>query len=225
MARKKQSRGDCVFCGKEMTKGGLSRHLKTCPQRREAISKVQSGRKQRLYHLQIQDAWASDFWLHVEINGNAALSDLDYYLREIWLECCGHLSQFSEGGWAGEEISMNRKIGQVFKPGVVLTHIYDFGSSSETLVKAINVREGRPLSGHPVYLMARNKMPAATCAECGKPAGWLCMECLIEEDEWATLCEKHAAEHPHEDYGEPIPLINSPRLGMCGYDGPAEPPY
>ena len=27
--------------------------------------------------------------------------------------------------------------------------------------------------------------------------------------------------HPHDQYGEPIPLVNSPRLGMCGYDGPA----
>ncbi len=225
MTRSKQSRGDCVFCGREMTKGGLSRHLKTCPQRQEAISKAQAGKKQRLYHLQIQDAWSSAFWLHVEMNGNAALSDLDYYLREIWLECCGHFSQFSVGGWSGDEIPMSRKIDHLFEPGVELTHIYDFGTSSETLVKAVDVREGRPLTRYPVYLMARNKMPEAACAECGKPAGWLCVECLIEEGEWTTLCEKHAEEHPHDDYGEPIPLVNSPRLGMCGYEGPADPPY
>lgn len=30
---------------------------------------------------------------------------------------------------------------------------------------------------------------------------------------------------PHDDYGEPIELVNSPRLGMCGYTGPADPPY
>jgi len=225
MARRKQSRGECTFCGKEMTKGGLSRHLKTCAQRREAIDRAQSGKKQRLYQLQIQDAWSSDFWLHVEVSGKATLKDVDYYLREIWLECCGHLSQFSVGGWGGDEIPMSRKIDQVFEPGVTLTHIYDFGSSSETLVKAINVREGRPLTKYPIYLMARNKMPEATCAECGEPAGWLCIECLVEEDEWTTLCDKHAEEHPHKDYGEPMPLVNSPRLGMCGYDGPAEPPY
>jgi hypothetical protein len=229
MTRKKQSQGECVFCGRAMTKVGLSKHLKTCLQRQEMIntagSKRQASQTERLYHLQIQDAWSPDFWLHIEMNGNASLKDLDRYLRAIWLECCGHLSQFSVGGWGGEKIPMSRKIERVFKPGVELTHIYDFGTSSETLIKAVDIREGSPLTKHPIYLMARNKVPAADCVECGEPAGWLCMECLIEGGEWITLCEKHAEEHSHGDYGEPIPLVNSPRLGMCGYDGPAEPPY
>ena len=233
MSQIKQSRGECVFCGREMTKGGLSRHLKSCPRRQEAIvaaesaadSSEKAGRKQRLYHLQLQDAWLPDFWLHLEMNDNATLKDLDRYLRAIWLECCGHLSQFSVGGWSGDEIPMSRKIERVFKPGLELTHIYDFGTSSETLVKAVDVREGRPLTEHPIYLMARNNIPEAVCAECGEPAGWLCEECSIERGEWTTLCENHAAEHPHEDYGPPIRLVNSPRLGMCEYRGPAEPPY
>lgn len=226
MSSRKQSQGACVFCGRKMTKGGLSKHLKTCPQRQEAIKATEkAGPRQRLFHLQIQDTGSSDFWLHVEMNDGATLKELDKYLRAIWLECCGHLSQFSVGGWSGDEIPMSRKIGQVFRPGVELTHIYDFGTSSETLVKAVEVREGQPLSKHPIFLMARNHMPEAVCAECGEPAGWLCMECLIEAGEWVTFCEKHAEEHPHDEYGEPMPLVNSPRLGMCGYDGPAEPPY
>jgi len=224
MSSRKQSRGECVFCGREMTKVGLGRHLKSCAQRQEAIKAAESN-EQRLYHLQIQDSWSPDFWLHLEAKGTATLQNLDHYLRAIWLECCGHLSQFSIGGWRGEEISMSRKIERVFQPGVELTHIYDFGTSSQTLLKAIDVREGRPLTDKPIYLMARNKMPEAVCVDCDKPAGWLCMECLIEGGLWATLCQKHAEEHPHQDYGEPIPLVNSPRLGMCGYDGPAEPPY
>ena len=228
MANRKQSRGKCAFCGKEMTKGGLSKHLKSCAKRQEAVAaanQAKSGKVQRLYHLQVRDAWQPDFWLHLEMNGTATLKDLDSYLRAIWLECCGHLSQFSVGGWSGSEIGKGRKASQVFDKGVELTHIYDFGTSSETLVKAVDVTEGWPLTKHPNYLMARNKMPEVVCAECGEPAGWLCMECLIEDGEWTTLCKKHTEEHPHEDYGDPISLVNSPRLGMCGYDGPAEPPY
>jgi hypothetical protein len=33
MARKKQSQGTCEFCGREMSKGGMSKHLSACPQR------------------------------------------------------------------------------------------------------------------------------------------------------------------------------------------------
>ena len=227
MARRKQSRGKCAFCGQEMAKGGLTKHLSTCSQRQEAISVAnqKSGKDQMLYHLQVQDAWRSDFWLHLEMDGSAVLKDLDGYLRAIWLECCGHLSQFSFGGWSGDEISMRTRAERIFQPGVELTHIYDFGTSSETLVKVVGVRKGKPLTSHPITLMARNNPPEVFCIECDQPASWLCLECLYELDEPGTLCDRHAQEHPHDDYGEPMPLVNSPRVGMCGYSGPAEPPY
>jgi hypothetical protein len=48
---------------------------------------------------------------------------------------------------------------------------------------------------------------------------------VYELDQQGTLCDDHAQEHPHEEYGEPVPLVNSPRVGMCGYVGPAEAPY
>ena len=227
MARRKHSRGKCAFCGREMTRGGLSRHLQACRQREEAIREANlgPGSEQILCHLQVQDAWAGDYWLHLEMKGSATLADLDDYLRAIWLECCGHLSRFSVGGWGGDEISKRRRAEQVFRPGLELTHIYDYGTSSETLIKMVDARTGRPLTPHPIVLMARNDQPEAECVECGKPATSLCLECVYEMDEPGTLCDEHAREHPHDDYGEPMPFVNSPRVGMCGYSGPAEPPY
>ena len=227
MTRRKQSTGACAFCGREMSRSGLSKHLASCAKRQKAnaAASQQSGTTSTLYHLLVADAYSSDFWLHLEMNGAAKLQDLDRYLRAIWLECCGHLSQFSIGGWRGKEIAMSRKIEKVFAPGIELTHIYDFGTSSETKVKMVGIRQGAPLTGKPVYLLARNNLPAAECAVCGAPAGWYCADCLVEQGEWINLCETHCADHEHDDYGGPSPLINSPRLGMCGYAGPAEPPY
>jgi hypothetical protein len=72
---------------------------------------------------------------------------------------------------------------------------------------------------------ARNEMPQLPCMKCGEPAAYFCSECLIERDETGMLCARHVKGHPCDNYGEPIPLINSPRLGMCGYTGPANPPY
>ena len=173
----------------------------------------------------MEDAWQGDFWLNLEMRGTATLEDLDLYLRAIWLECCGHMSRFSVGGWAGPDIAMSRRAERVFKPGVVLTHQYDFGTTSETSVKVVSSREGKPTTARPIALMARNSQPEANCIECGQPAVWLCLECLIEDDVFGMLCNEHAETHPHDDYGEPVPIVNSPRLGMCGYEGPAEPPY
>lgn len=227
MPREKASKGTCGYCGQEITKSGAAKHLSTCPKRQTAIEKAE-GRKTKsetLYHLRVEDASRSEFWLDLEVRGSCTLKDIDFYLRGIWLECCGHMSQFSIGGWRGEEIPMSRKVEQVFNRGAEVTHIYDFGTSSETLVKAAGTREGKPTTSRAVALMARNLMPEDGCIQCRQRANWLCMECVIEEERWGTLCDEHAVTHPHHNYGEPIRLVNSPRLGMCGYRGPADPPY
>jgi len=227
MPREKQSKGKCAYCGQEVAKSAVSKHLTACAQWKEAVAKSErkKSRGESLYHLRVQAAELPPFWLDLEMRGSATLKDLDMYLRAIWLECCGHMSQFSFDAGFGEEISMKRRIDDVFKVGTELTHIYDFGTTSETLVKAVELREGKPVTSHPIALLVRNVMPECKCIECKQPAAWLCMECVIEEEVWGTLCDKHAKTHPHDNYDEPIPLVNSPRLGLCGYDGPAEPPY
>lgn len=226
MAKRAQSKGTCQYCGAAVTKSAVTKHLAACQERQSTIESAgQKSKPQTLYHLRVQDAYAKDFWLDVETRSNCTLKTLDGYLRAIWLECCGHLSQFSSGGWQGDEISMSREIGDVLRTGEALTHIYDFGTSSETLVKLVGTREGVPLTQHPITLMMRNLPPEAQCQECNLPATWFCSECQSEEDLPGLLCEQHAETHPHEDYGDPVPLINSPRMGMCGYAGPADPPY
>jgi hypothetical protein len=209
-----------------MTRGGMARHLRACPKRKQAVSADDdTGAEGPLVHLQVEDAWTGQYWLHLEMNGSAPLEELDAYLRAIWLECCGHMSRFSAGGWGTEEIAMRRKAGQVFRPGMGLVHIYDFGTESVTFVKVVDVRRGKPTTFEPIALMARNSPPVFLCQECGGAATKLCLECVYEHDGPGALCEVHAEAHPHDEYGDPIALVNSPRVGMCGYDGPAEPPY
>lgn len=225
MARREQSKGDCVYCKRELSRGGLAKHLHTCGARQQAITQAKGKGSQTLYHLQVQDAYDGNFWLHLEMNGNATLNTLDDYLRFIWLECCDHLSHFAIGSaWRDGELPMSRKVSQVLQPGVELLHVYDYGTTSETRLKVVGARQGQPLTKHPITLMARNHPPTAACIECDQAAGWLCLECL-EEEGTGFLCDTHVEEHPHDDYGEPMPLANSPRTGMCGYTGPAEAPY
>ena len=38
------------------------------------------------------------YWLHLEVQGDVRLTVLDAFLRAIWLECCGHMSQFCIDG-------------------------------------------------------------------------------------------------------------------------------
>jgi len=227
VSRKPESRGTCAYCGETVTRRTVEKHLDTCPPYQENLQAAGASNRpvETLWQLRVQDAYAHDFWLVLEMRGPATLAKLDDYLRAIWLECCGHLSMFTIGGWHGDEIAESRKADSIFEPGLVLRHLYDFGTTSETDIRVVGFREGKATSKHPIALLARNQMPVAVCQECGQPAKWLCIECLYEEDKTGHLCDEHVEEHPHEDYGEPMPLFNSPRSGVCGYDGPAEPPY
>ncbi len=229
MSTQKQIKGDCYFCGKKFTGGGFSKHLSSCAERKQAIETANSKKTpkdQTLYHLVIKNKYQKDFWLHLEMNGTAKLQDLDDYLRAIWLECCGHMSEFYHAGndW-GEEIEMHLRADQVFSVNAEFTHMYDFGDTTETLIKVVAERQGKPLSKHPIKLMARNDMPEIYCMKCKKPATYWCQECSIEHDESGLLCDKHAENHPHEEYGELLEVANSPRFGQCAYSGPAEAPY
>jgi len=229
MARTPQSHGKCQYCGEETAKSGMSRHLAKCDKRIQVIQAedAEKGTEGTLWHLRVQDAYAKDFWLDLEMRGSATLEKLDTYLRAIWLECCGHLSQFTVGGWGGHEVGKARTADNVFAKETELLHLYDFGTTSETVIKVVGSRQGKATTKHPIALMARNNIPESVCQECEKPAAYLCMECLIEGDMETNpyLCEEHVEDHPHDEYGESISLVNSPRLGMCGYVGPADPPY
>ena len=246
MARRSQSRGKCAYCGKEYAKSGMTRHLKTCSARQEAIAKAnrKRGRDSTIYHLQILDntppytrfhaEWTPQFWLHLEMKGSATLQDLDQYLRDIWMECCGHLSGFEIGpvfytqmfddgmGWQ-EEHSMNVRVDKLFSPGLAIPYQYDFGTTSAVIIKIVDERKGKPITSHPIELMARNNQPEVFCHVCGKPAKWICTECAWEDKETYLFCEEHAEEHEHAEME--LPIVNSPRVGLCGYTGPAEPPY
>ena len=223
-----QTRGRCVFCERELTRGGMSRHLATCAAREAALSAA-TGTSTEVLRLLVRPSWAVKYWLHLEMRADAPLAELDSYLRAIWLECCGHLSQFHLGPREGGvgKISLKRAIGERVGVGDVFSHIYDFGSPSHSIIEIVDTRIGAPLSEHPIFLMARNNPPRRSCEDCGEEAGFLCLECSDAGDNEGAgmLCAAHAAEHPHEDYGSPLPLCNSPRMGVCGYDGPAEPPY
>lgn len=151
MARPAKPQGACAYCGRMMSRGGMTRHLESCEKRRAAIEAAREGAggEVGLFHLLVQDSYDGTYWLHLEMDGVATLKKLDEYLRAIWLECCGHLSEFHAGAAYGPKVGQQRKAEEVFRPGVELGHVYDFGTSSETRVRVVGQRRGRGCRGIP----------------------------------------------------------------------------
>ncbi len=226
MATRFTSYGTCSLCGKHTSKAGMTRHLKSCV----ADHDLPRGRPTRLFHLRVEDAYSPLFWLDLEIRARATLLDLDNFLRGIWLECCGHLSSFDIDGvsyaatyYGGlidefDDRSMDVELYKVLTVGERFEYTYDFGTSTELKLRVVNEREGR-IGSSPLRVLSRNDAPAWACEVCDQPADHICVYCVYEREN-PFYCELHAEEH---DCGEEalLPVVNSPRMGMCGYDGPA----
>lgn len=219
-------RGACAYCGRALTRVGMSRHLGSCPER--AAHAREESRKskrapERLLHLQARDSGWGGYWLDLEMPASATLELLDGYLRAIWLECCGHMSRFTIGKpWSGHEVGMGTRLGRAFDQARELTHVYDFGTSSITSIRLVDEWQGVRPGPIPVALMARNEPPDFRCMECDAPATTLCMDCVYDGLS-GMLCQGHAKGHPHDE-DLFMPVVNSPRMGLCGYTGPATAP-
>jgi hypothetical protein len=225
---RQSSIGKCSFCGGSFAKAAMARHLEACKIRAEendstaARSSTKGSALRTIYHLQVEGLHLPMYWMHIEIPENATLQDLDLFLRETWLECCGHLSSFeidgstfiSEKMEPGER-SMKVALGKVIAPGMKFEHIYDFGTSTELSLKVKSARSGLA-KGKVVRVLARNDPPDIRCQSCGKPATAVCCQCSYEGTGW--VCEECAGKH---ECGEDmfLPVVNSPRVGMCGYTG------
>ncbi len=226
------SYGTCALCGKRTSKAAMTRHLKSCP----ADHEPSGGRPAPLFHLRVEDAYSPIFWLDLEVKAAATLADLDAFLREIWLECCGHLSKFDiedltytvpvEGASLMGEVgdrTMNVKLEEVLAAGMRFYHTYDFGTSTELELQVVSEREGRIGGREPLRILSRNEDPLWTCELCDQPATQICTYCMYEREN-PFYCEAHAEEHDCEEVAL-LPVVNSPRMGACGYTGPLQEPW
>ena len=98
------SKGICNFCKGEFDKSKMSQHLKYCKQRTLAVSseeakaaKSKNAQKTKLFHIVVEGRYNPQYWMHLELPAIDTFDDVDQFLRDIWLECCGHLSAFRVG--------------------------------------------------------------------------------------------------------------------------------
>ena len=198
------SNGNCYLCGVELGKTKMKNH----------ILKVHNDPQgeEKCYLLKVEGVENKNYWLLIDIEVTDTLFELDQFLRDIWLECCGHMSAFYISRY--EEIEMDLEL-SIFDVGSKLLHEYDFGTTTETVITIVG-ETTREIHGDSVRLLARNVPPEFSCSSCGKPATLICNECLYVSDD-PFFCEDCGEEHEHE--GMLLPVTNSPRMGECAYGG------
>lgn len=223
-----RTRGTCRYCGKAYTRTPMAKHVLTCKERGLAAAGAINENLAGHFVLLINDKYDKQYWLIVEMKETTSLKDLDQFLRDIWLECCGHLSNFYiEGvqyesdphfsdGWGMPVKGMNIKLMNLLEPGMVIDYTYDYGSSTELSVSVLAQRMG-PAKREKVAILSRNQPVTFVCQKCEKKiASKICRECIYEGE--GLLCEDCLKDHPCDE--EMLTnILNSPRAGVCGYEG------
>ncbi len=214
-----KTKGICRFCNREFSSVGMAKHLQSCTERKK--EKEEKG-EVFLIRASSSNDWAS-YWVYFEASYLHKLYDVDSFLRKLWLECCGHLSAFNinsneyfyhtlENG----QFDMDIYLKDILYPGIEFNYEYDFGSTTELKLRCISVRPGKI---ERINILAKNEPPEFFCDECGKPAKYVCVSCLWESK--GFLCD--SCVNTHEcGYERFLPIVNSPRMGVCGYTGGIE---
>lgn len=197
------SKGNCYLCGKEIGKTAAKNHL---------LKNHNCENGQVCYLMKVEFKYDKNYWLYIDVPAHNTLLEIDDFLREIWLECCEHLSGFFI---QNSEIEKNVKLSN-FSIGDKLQYDYDFGSTTSLVITFIDkiVRETQKDS---VRLLVRNVPDVYKCASCGDDADYICVECTWELDDF-FYCEECLETHDHGDEMS-LPITNSPRMGICGYCG------
>lgn len=219
----KTTQGQCVFCGGTFGKTAMTKHLQNCIPRRAEHVTAAVEKTESYYCIMVQGYYSPEYWVYIDMPTNTTLKTLDGFLRDIWLECCGHLSQFeinrqiysSNAEKEYGERSMNTKLENILDVGTQFKHKYDFGSTTYLKLKVVSEFEGKKRRKK-VALLARNNPPVIECSNCGKPATNICCNCIYDGDGW--LCDSCLSKHECGDE-MCMPVVNSPRVGVCGYDG------
>ena len=212
MEQELRSKGKCLFCEGMFLQDEIGKHL---AKHLIEMTKGNAGRSHNNYcHVEVE---AHELFLHLLVIGDASMRIIDQFLRDIWLECCGHLSHFGHNNY---KISMNDRIDEIFHPRIKIYHDYDYGTTTRVFLRAhkqyqLHLKEK-------IILLSRNEPLKLMCTSCKKnPAVNMCTVCWYEHD--AFFCEKCSEEHAatcedFSDYAE-MPVVNSPRMGECGYTG------
>ena len=177
------SEGQCLYCKEKFPKVTINRHLQ-----KHLAEKSKENKAGKSFLLKVATNpkwWSSPYFLSLWTDGEALIEDIDYLLRGIWLECCGHMNSFTDpkskrecGGWdffetedllidgktkdyeemmeeANGEIPKSRKVKVALSKGMKIDYEYDFGST--TCLQLTVVEEYPVKADDKMVLLSRNE--------------------------------------------------------------------
>ena len=116
-----------------------------------------------------------------------------------------------------EDRSLDAPLEKVLKVSQKFSYEYDFGSSTDLTLKVLSEREGVIQDEDNIGILAQNSEPVILCKVCGKPAKYVVGGYFDVEEN--AFCSKKCVKKSGEDAEMLLPVVNSPRVGVCAYTG------
>ncbi|MBI2269066.1 MAG: hypothetical protein HYU69_01780 [Bacteroidetes bacterium] len=221
MEQKPKSEGKCIFCNETFSKVAINRHLQKHLQEKAIHNKPG---KSLLLKIELSPKWGrAGYFLSLWVDGEARFTDIDEFLRAIWLECCGHMSSFvnvankkvrggmwdffeaekllDNGQTEEYEKMMEDAKGEIPKSRKTKDALYkdmvleyQYDFGSTTELKISVVAEYLVAAEKNIVLLSRNEPLKILCDNCkAAPAAQLCTAHQWGED--SMFCTKCAKKH------------------------------
>jgi hypothetical protein len=203
--------GKCELCNNQIEQDDLDNHVVKCISNQKGEVENVLLRVYALHHENL-------YWLYILIPSRLRLSVLDKYFRDIWLECCGHLSEFDINGKRYKREEMMKPIKSAMPIGSKITYSYDFGSPTYLTIKPVGTYMTDNLT---VKLISRNDKPFIKCdgSRCKQDSTLTCTNCEYTYCDKCAWLSKHkcTSEDGYNVEMDTVQIVNSPRSGICGY--------
>ncbi|NRT87668.1 YecA family protein [Clostridium beijerinckii] len=155
--------GRCYYCNKELTERTIKRHAKSCSVMKKSIEEKMNQAKEvrEQFIISMKDKYnPSLYCIYVSIDAKLQLQHLDKFIRDIWVECCGHLSAFhiDEEIYhdnSDEQYEMNFYLKDVLNINKKFEYEYDFGSTTYLTLEVVDIIQV-PSEFSQVEVIARN---------------------------------------------------------------------
>ncbi len=201
------SKINCTFCNTKFGIKAFKNHLEDC------ISETQNTKSGYLIEFSSSSYITKKYYSMFAIFGlNCTFKHIDKFLKNKWCECCNHMSILNvccltNDKFNCDSIKFNILISK-YENADHFNYEYDMGTTTKITFKIIKKLDGIETNNN-VELVYQNEVHKLKC-KCKKEALFIyedalvCKECslLIDEDEEIFT-----------------PIVNSPRIGLCGYVG------
>ena len=189
--------GTCYNCQKTYDQYNMREHFQTCKILKDTQCLV--------------GVESEDYWMVLLCTTNVRLINIDIFLRKVWLECCYHMSQFNQN-------KNDRLFDLINLDKHEIIYAYDMGSTTEVVLtifeqKYVLLDDNASSS---IILIAQNEKQLYKCEKCKKDAVYMENDGFDKE----YRCKKCVPIKRNDMFNL---IINSPRSGICGYDGDTQP--